>query len=221
MRKATDVSIQSFVFVERLNWYSPPHTRADNLPRQNARLRSNHCTALYEDVIAKTNLAADDAVIFDGDAAADPGLRGNHYALSDVAVVSHMDHIVELRSFTNSRTTERAPIDSRVRAQLDVVFDNYCANLRKLVMTHVPANITKAVGANDNARVQNDSVTDCHAVFNENIRMDNAVRADADVIADFHSGANLRAITNRRVLADTNERADKDVAADLRVGGDY
>ena len=168
-------------------------------------------------MIAKTNLAADDAVIFDRDTAANPGLRGNHYALSDVAVVSDMDHVVELRSFTNSRTTERATIDSRVRAQLDVVFDNYCANLRKLMITHVIANITKAVGANDNACVQNDSVADCHAVFNENIRMDNAVLADTDVIADFRSGSNLRAVTNRRILANANERADKNVAADLRI----
>lgn len=221
MWKATNMSIQPFIFVKRLNRYSPPNTRADNLPRQNARLRSNHCAALDENVIAEPNLAADDAIIFDGDAAADSGLRGNHHALSDVAVVSHMDHVVELRSFTNSRTTERATIDSRVRTQLDVVFDNDCANLRKLVVTHVAANITKAVGANDNSRVQNDSVADCHAVFNENIRMDNAVRADADVIADFSSSSNLRSITNRRILANANERADKDVAADLCLCGDY
>src|SRR2546421_7941726 len=112
MWKAADMSIQSFVFVERLNRYSPPYAGADNLPGQNTCFRSNHRAALHENVIAETNLAADEAVIFDGDTAANPGLRGNHYALSDVAVVSHMDHVVELRSFPNSRTTERATIDS-------------------------------------------------------------------------------------------------------------
>src|SRR5205085_11994394 len=128
-------------------------------------------------------LPADDAVIFDGDAAADPGLRGNHHALSDVAVMSYMDHVVELRSLTNSRTAECAPIDGRVRAQLDVVFDHDSADLRKLVMTHIAANITKAVAANDNAPVQNDPVTDRYAVFNDNIRVDKAVRPDDDVLA--------------------------------------
>src|SRR5882724_7969761 len=108
MWKAADMSIQPFVFVERLNRYSPPHTRTDNLPRQNASFRSNHRAPLDKNVIAKTNLAANDAVIFNGDATADPGLRGNHDSLADVAVVSHMDHVIELGPFSNPRAPECA-----------------------------------------------------------------------------------------------------------------
>src|SRR5205085_9670378 len=103
MWQAADVSIQSFVLVERLNRYSPPHPRTDNLTGKNACFRSNHRSALHENVIAKSNLAADDAIIFDGDAAADPGLRGNHDALTDIAVVSNMDQIVELGSLSDAR----------------------------------------------------------------------------------------------------------------------
>ena len=76
MWQAADVSIQSFVLVERLNRYSPPHPRTDNLPWQNACLRSNYRSALHENVIAKSNLAADDAIIFDG-----PRLEGEAGAL--------------------------------------------------------------------------------------------------------------------------------------------
>src|SRR2546425_4552742 len=60
--KTADVSIQFFVFVERLNRYSPPHTGANNLPRQNACFRSNHRASLDKNVIAKTHLAPDDAI---------------------------------------------------------------------------------------------------------------------------------------------------------------
>ena len=107
-----------------------------------------------------------------------------------------MDHVVELRPFPNPRATERAAIDSSVRAQLDVVFNNYRADLRKLVITHFAANITKAIGADDNSRVKNHSVADRHSVFNENIWMDNAVRAEGDVVADFRAGANLGAVAD-------------------------
>src|SRR5205085_12080604 len=200
MWQAADVSIQSFVLVERLNRYSPPHPRTDNLTGKNACFRSNHRSALHENVIAKSNLAADDAIIFDGDAAADPGLRGNHDALADVTVVPDMDHVVELRPFANSRATERASIYRRVRPQFDVVFDKDGADLWKFVIAHVAANVTKAVGANRNSRMQDDTATDGHPVFNENIRMDNAVRADGDVVADFCAGANLCAVANRRTF---------------------
>src|SRR5438309_10790394 len=171
MWQAADVSIQSFVFVERLNRYSPPYPRTDNLTGQNACFRSNHRSALHQNVIAKSNLAADDAIIFDGDAAADPGLRGNHDALTDIAVVSNMDQIVELGSLSNARATERAAIDGRVCAELDVVLDNHGADLRKLVIAHVAANVTKAVGADYNSSMQKDSVANRHAGFNENIWM--------------------------------------------------
>ena len=138
-------------------------------------------------MIAETHLAADDAIIFDRDAAADPGLRGNHHACADIAVVSDMDHIVQLGSFSNPSATERAAIDSRVGAQLDVVFDDDRADLRKFVVTHVSAHISKTVSANDNSGMQNHAVTDHHAILNENIRMNYAVRADRHLIADFRA----------------------------------
>src|SRR5205085_2402484 len=46
-RHAADVSVEFFVFIEGLNRDAPPHTGADNLPRQNARLRSDDRAALH------------------------------------------------------------------------------------------------------------------------------------------------------------------------------
>src|SRR5437879_887392 len=97
--------VQAFVFVERLNRNSPPHAGTYNLPRQNARLRAYHRAALHTDVVAESDLTANHAVIFNRHAAADSGLRRNHHPLSNVAVMTDMNHIIEFRAASDSATT--------------------------------------------------------------------------------------------------------------------
>src|SRR5438105_4551193 len=95
--------VQSFVFIQRLNGNAPPNAGTDNLPRQDAGLRSNYGAALHADVIAKADLTANHAIVFYSDAAADTRLRGDHDVLADVTVVTDMDHVVQLCSFSNPR----------------------------------------------------------------------------------------------------------------------
>src|SRR5712692_8816581 len=123
MRQAADMRVQTFVFLERLNRNAPPNTRADDLSRQNPGLRADHGAALHAYVIAKADLPADDAVIFDRDAAADAGLRGDDDPLADVAVVTHVDHIVDLGAASDARATKRRAIYTSVHPQFNVVFD--------------------------------------------------------------------------------------------------
>ena len=73
-------------------------------------------------MIAKADLAANHAIVFNRYAAADAGLRGNDHALADVAVVAHVDHVVELRSASNSCLSQRRAIDASMRAEFNVVF---------------------------------------------------------------------------------------------------
>ena len=93
--------------------------------------------------------------------------------------------------------------------------------MREFVITHVAAHISKTVSTDDDSGMQNHAVTDRHAVFNENIWMDNAIRPDGDVVADFRAGANLGMVADYRTLADAYERADKNVFADLCIVGNY
>ena len=74
-------------------------------------------------MIAETHLAAYNAVVFDNDASTDACLRRNHHTLSDVTVVSHVDHVVDLRTAANARPTKRSAIDASICSQFDVIFD--------------------------------------------------------------------------------------------------
>src|SRR5262245_10551551 len=207
--------IQTFVLVKRLDRNSPPNPRADNLARQNARLGSDHGAALHMNVIAETHLSADHAIIFNCDAAADSGLCGDHHPLANIAVVSDMNHVVELCAFSNPGAAQRAAIDRRVRADLNVVFDGNCADLRKLVIAHVAAHISETIGADDDTSVDNHSIADCDAVFNEDIWMDNAVRPDYHVFPDLGASAYLSSGTDARVLADAHESSDENLQRDI------
>src|SRR6266567_2006479 len=199
--------VQAFVFIERLNRNSPPYAGTNNLPRQNARLRADHRATLHTDVIAEADLPANHAIIFNRHAAADAGLCCNHHPLANVAVMTYMNQVVDLRAFADSRATQSRAIDAGVRAQLNIVFNDNRADLRKLVIAHVAAHVPKPIGADDYAGVKNDPVTNRDAVLEKNIWMDQAISADSDVIADFRAGANLRSCADGRSLANANIRA--------------
>ena len=67
-------------------------------------------------MIAKANLTANDAIIFDGYAAADAGLRGDDHALADVTVVPNVDQVVNLGSPPDACAAKSGAIDTSVRA---------------------------------------------------------------------------------------------------------
>src|SRR5206468_12138347 len=102
MRQAANVRIQTFVFVQWLNRNPPPNTGTHDLAGEYSRLRANHRAALHPNMIAKAHLSANNAIIFDRHAAADARWCGNDYALTNVAVVTDMDHIVELCAFADA-----------------------------------------------------------------------------------------------------------------------
>src|SRR5262252_10072210 len=115
--------IQPFVLLKWLNGNTPPNARPHNLARQHAGFRTNDRAALHPNVVTKAHLSADYAIILDGHTSADSGLRRDHYALADIAVVPHMDHVVEFSSFANPGTTERPAIDGGIRAQFNIIFN--------------------------------------------------------------------------------------------------
>src|ERR1700736_130027 len=132
-------------------------------------------------MIAETDLTPDYAVVFNSDAAADAGLCGNHDSFANVAVVAHMDHVVELCAATDPRAPQGCAIDTSIRAQLDLVFDEDGADLRKFVIAHVVAHITESIRAETNTGVQNHSITDPHAVVKNDVWMQDTFAADRDV----------------------------------------
>src|SRR5712691_5868164 len=107
MRQANYVRIQTLVFIQRLNGDSPPNSRTYDFAWKYAGLRSNHGAALHANVIAKADLSANHAIVFDRHAAADTGLRRDHNPLANVAVVADVDHVVDLSASANARAAQR------------------------------------------------------------------------------------------------------------------
>src|SRR5215813_7180154 len=171
-------------------------------------------------MIAEPNLSADDAIILDRDAAADAGLRSDDNPLADITVVTDVNQVVQLCPFTDSRSPERSAIDCGVRTHFNIIFDDYRADLRKLVIAEIAANVAEAVGADYHAGVQNDAIADRYTVFEEHVGMYYAVVSNGYLVADLRARANLGPIANGRTFADTDKGADKHVLADGCVRGD-
>src|SRR6266446_1656677 len=172
-------------------------------------------------MIAKAHLSANDAVVLDNHAAADAGLSGNNHMFADVAVMADVNQIVQLRTAPNARATQGASIHTGISAQLDIVFYDYCADLRKFVVTLILANIAKTVRANNYTRVQNHSVPDGDVIINHDVRMNDTIAANRYVVANTHSGENLRTDTDAAGLADGNMRADMSSQRDVSSLSNY
>ena len=67
-------------------------------------------------------------------AAGDADLRGEQHVASERDAVRDLDEIVDLGAGADARLADGGTIDRRVRADLDVVFDDDAADLRNLVV---------------------------------------------------------------------------------------
>src|SRR6266550_8807628 len=107
-----------------------------------------------------------------------------------------MDHVVDLCSASNSCLTKRRAIDAGMRAKLNVVFYDDGSHLRKLVIAHVTAHITKTIGANTHTGMQNDAVSQGHVVVKHDAGMQNAITTNGDMITDDNARFDARACAN-------------------------
>ena len=82
-------------------------------------------------LIRYSDLSAQYSKVAYRDAAGQSGLRRNHHAVTDIAVMSDMHEVVELRSGAHSRYAQRRAIHTRVSADLHIVPNLYRADLRK------------------------------------------------------------------------------------------
>src|SRR5258706_14477770 len=213
-RPPRQVRVQAFVFIQRLNRNSPPHAGPDDLAGQHTRFRPDNGAAHYANVIAEADLPANHHVVFNCHAAADAGLCSNDYAFANVAVVADVHQIIKLGPTSDSCLPQRGAIDTGVRSQLNVIFNDDGASLRKLVIAHFVAYIAEAVRTHHHTRMQNDTITNRYVVIECHARVQHTVATDAHVIADHYAGFDARPgfyprpFANRNMWADENRKVD-------------
>jgi hypothetical protein len=203
--------VETFILVKWLHGDAPPDAWAHNLAGQDASLRAYDGPALDACVVSHPDLTADDGIVFNHGAAGDSSLRGDDYALANQDVMRYLDQIIYLRRATDARLAQRAAINASVGPYLHVVINQDGPSLREFVAKIIfVRDVTEAVSADDDARVQAYASAQSHALVNHHVRVDDAIGSDVHIVADDSSRTDLRARAYTRSLAYVDAWANKD-----------
>src|SRR5262245_10719231 len=96
-------------------------------------VESEHDVVTDRQRIDHDGAAADHTALADLGAARDARHRRDDRMRADTHVVSDLHEVVELHAVFDDGVVDRAPVDRRVRAYLDVVADDHGADLRNLL----------------------------------------------------------------------------------------
>src|SRR5207247_2618028 len=111
-------------------------------------------------VIAHARLPGDDDALAAGGRAGDAGLADEDVPRADAAVVADLHQVVDLRPRADPRRAEGAAVDRRAGADFNVVANLNMAELWSLDVLALDAAVAEAVGPDDAAGVNDDSVAD-------------------------------------------------------------
>ncbi len=151
----------------------------------------------------QAGLSRHDDVVTELRRSGDAGLRDDQTVLADANVVCDLHEVVDLRALADHGFAECAPVDGRIRSDLDIVFDPYDSDLRNLAMPSAHDNESVAVGPDHHAAVHNASASDLRAVVDRDVRVDDRVAADHDVLADRGERA------DRHIRSESGGRGDR------------
>ena len=159
-------------------------------------------------------------VVVDRRAAGDADLRREQHVAADLHAVRDLHEVVDLGAGRDARLADRRTIDRRVRADLDVVFDDDAADLRNLQVRAVrPAREAEAVAADHGAVVHDDAVRRARRA-RESTRASGCTQSSPIVapapIDDMRMDDRARA--DRRAGADDDERR-RSTTSGPSVGG--
>ena len=104
----------------------------DGLAAEHAGLAAENDAGADMRVVADAHLAGEHRAVAHRAGAADAHPRDQNHVFANLAVVADVDQVIHLGSAANLCLLQRAAIDGRVGADLNVVFDEQRALLRKL-----------------------------------------------------------------------------------------
>src|SRR5690606_38058379 len=140
--------------------------------------------------------AGDHTTLPDRRAAGDARSSRHRRVRPDAHVVGDLHEVVDLHAVLDDGVVDRAPVDRRVRADLDVVADDHRAELRHLDPAAVRETLreAEAVRADHGAGVHDAPAPDPHPVEDADARGEPRVVADLDALAERAAGADDRAL---------------------------
>ena len=130
------------------------------------------------EMAGESALSRDENVIAQLGGAGDADLRDEQAMLPDLHVVPDLDQIVDLGPLAYHGFAQGRPIDRGPGADLDVVLDPDDADLRDLVMLALVHGKAVAIGADDDARVNDAAPANARAIVNDDIGINDRIVAE-------------------------------------------
>ena len=136
----------------------------------------------------------------DDDAAGKPGLRGDHYVFSNLAIVADVHKIVDFGAASNACDLQRSPVDGCVGADFNIISDFKPPNLREffIVARCLLANVAETVAAQYRPGMNYHPIAKMAAGIDGDIGIELAIAANTDIRANHNPGANPGAIADLR-----------------------
>ena len=172
-------------------------------------------------MIGYSNLRGNGHMVADDGTSGNSGHAGNDTMLAKLDIMAHLDQIVNLRAASHHRTAERRPVNGRIRPNLDIVADDHRADLRDLLVAAGHKLIAKAIGADDDARLQPHAVTQPAGGSEHHPGHEPATRTDPGILANVNRSLQHGAGPDGGLGFHHTQRADIRRRIDLRRSGDH
>ncbi len=150
----------------------------------------------------------DENVIAQFGGTSDAHLRDEQAMLPDFHVVSDHHQVVDLGPLAYHGFAQGRPIDRRPGPDLDVVLDPDDADLRNLVMLALVHGETVAIGADDDARVDDAAAANARAIVNDDVGIDDRIVPERRAGFDRDTLENCDVVPDDNIFSNRGERAD-------------
>jgi hypothetical protein len=162
----------------------------------------------------KTGLPTDQNPLTDLSAATNAGLGCNDGKIAHFDIMCDLDEVVQLGATFNKRRAHRGPVDRSIGAYLHIVFNDHIADLRDLFQGSICLRSkTKSIAADNGTGMNRNIITQLAVMIDLYPRVDDAVVADDNIIADICIGIDLGIVSQFYMFTDISKGADKNLFA--------
>jgi hypothetical protein len=172
----------------------------------------------------RTGLSHDDRSATHDRAPGKTRLGHDQGVFANIAVMSDLDEIVDLRAASNPGLVQGRAIDGRVRADFDIVFDDDATTLsHRDGTTGFVRHVAEAVRAEHDSGLKYDAIPDSSVFTQNSAGVDPTITADLDlrhercIRRDDATGAYATSWSNDRAGFDRRRRIDHRTRVDMRT----
>jgi hypothetical protein len=178
------------------------------------------------DVLIRANLTGNDHASTNLRSSRKACERRDNGIFAYFTVVSDLNQVVELGTAPDPRYSEASPVDTAIRPDFHIIFDDHASQLQKPTAPGFIRYKAETVCSDDSTAVNAASRTDFSAIVDRDVRKDHGIVADANAIAkgyarmkryavaddgsaaNGHAGMNRTTFTQARVPAEGQIRTD-------------